>query len=369
MLNDGFAVRNWNDKEVEPRQIIILGVPRGGTTMAAGMVKNAGIFIGENLPITLEDREVAKILTPQKSTDNSAVKLDVKLDQSETKQNTKQRKQKGWGFKFISKEVDNIPALKKVIPWQIDEKAFIELANQRDIEHKVWGFKFIYRIHFSLLETLKNPYYIIVFRDIFSVALRNHMTVGSDYLTSMNATLGLQAKILDFIEQTKNPTFLFSYEKAVLMPRKVSKAMLNFLHVPITEKKLNAVAKDIAPSQKDYVQYMNRPYAKGVQVNVVSKIFQGFIDQANNKHVKGWVFFKADPNQEVKLELYFANKLINQQIANLMREGVAKKFSSSGKHGFHFELPQDNQIVDYRLFAVTQDIREEFAKIKTKAED
>ncbi len=311
MLNDGFVIRNWDEKPVEPRQVIIMGLPRGGTTMATSMVKNAGIFVGENLPITLEDREIARILTP----------------------------------------------------WQVDKKAFFKLADQRDKEYKVWGFKFIYRIHFSLLESLKNPYYVIVFRDLCSVALRNHMSAGADYLASMKANLGLQRSIIDFIEQTEHPTFLFSYEKALLMPRKTSKAMLRFLHLPETRKMINAMAKDITPSQKDYVQHMKK-HANRAKVSIVARAFKGYVDQAINKSIKGWIFLDDDPDKEVELELYSAEKLIARKVADLERKGVAEKFSSSGKHGFHFELPRNSQLVDYQLFAVAKGIREEFAVIK-----
>ena len=312
MLNDGFVIRNWNEKQVEPRQIIILGLPRGGTTMTTNMIKSAGIFIGEDLPITLEDREIARMLTS----------------------------------------------------WNVNQKEFFKLVSQRDNDHKVWGFKFIYRIHFSLLESLKNPYYVIVFRDICSVALRNHITEGVDYLTSMKANLGLQGRIIGFIEETKNPTFLFSYEKALLGPTRISKALLKFLHIPETIEVVNKVASSIEPSQKDYVQLMKKRAKRKARVDIVAKAFRGYVDRIISEHIKGWIFLENDPNQEVSIELYAAEKLVERKIANLVRKGVGEKFSSNGKHGFYFDLPRNNQILDYQMFAVTKGVREKFAVIK-----
>src|SRR5437763_817811 len=39
----------------EKYTVVILGVPRGGTTMVAGVVQRCGINLGENLPPNLED--------------------------------------------------------------------------------------------------------------------------------------------------------------------------------------------------------------------------------------------------------------------------------------------------------------------------
>ena len=40
----------------EPATVVVFGVPRGGTTMMAGVVARCGVDIGSDLPVNLEDQ-------------------------------------------------------------------------------------------------------------------------------------------------------------------------------------------------------------------------------------------------------------------------------------------------------------------------
>src|SRR4051794_24481188 len=62
-LNTGFIL--LNKANLTPEQaaaICVIGMPRGGTTMAAKLLEAAGVFMGESLPVTAEDPEFAQLL-------------------------------------------------------------------------------------------------------------------------------------------------------------------------------------------------------------------------------------------------------------------------------------------------------------------
>src|SRR4051794_10693673 len=62
----------------------VLGMPRGGTTIVAKLIQNMGVFMGHDLPVTVEDPTFSRILQ-QTSPDPMAFRDLVSLRFSEYK--------------------------------------------------------------------------------------------------------------------------------------------------------------------------------------------------------------------------------------------------------------------------------------------
>lgn len=157
-----------------PRTIVVFGMPRGGTTMVAGVCQRCGIFMGDSLPSNLEDQD------------------------------------------FVGKPVEHM----------------ISSIQRRNAAQSVWGWKFPRAATYlpRLAEHIRNPLYILVWRDLLSVATRGIKNTGE-----MNKSLRIAHKIqtqnLDFITSTDAPILHVSYEKSVRHPVKLAEDIQAFTGV------------------------------------------------------------------------------------------------------------------------------------------
>ena len=173
--NPGFFTINDTDKPASA--FVVLGTPRGGTTMVSKMLIAAGIFMGERMPVTAEDPLFARIL--------------MELDP--------------------------------------DVAAFRGLIARRQKEGRRWGFKAPFRHHWRLLQSIPDCRFVVVFRDAMAVASRANMATGIDLMTKLGATLAGQREITSFLAFTNRPAFVFSYEKMVTAPDPILSALAPFL--------------------------------------------------------------------------------------------------------------------------------------------
>jgi hypothetical protein len=224
--NHGFATLFKHDDGASPcRTTVILGLPRGGTTLAAGLVKAAGIYIGNNLPVTNEDPEFAQLLQPER----------------------------------------------------VDSADFQRLVDQRNMQHPKWGFKFPYRNHWSLLASIPNSAFVFVFRDTFAVVNRNRISVNADLFQSMLANIALQRSIVDFVFSVRRPTFLFSYEKCITDPEPICKGLANFVGSN-TPSSVAAMIAMVKPNDPRYLAV----HAPG------GPMYRGVLDAVSADRVIGW---------------------------------------------------------------------------------
>ena len=158
LREEGVAGEN---NETLPPTVVVYGVPRGGTTMVAGIVQRCGVDIGLNLPVNLEDPD------------------------------------------FVAKK----PA------------EMIETIRDRNQDKAIWGWKFPRAANYlpAVHEEIRNPHYIVVWRDIFSTGLRP-MRRGGDIIESLRHAHTIQRINIDTMKKVPGRYLLVSYEKAVLDP-------------------------------------------------------------------------------------------------------------------------------------------------------
>ncbi len=171
--------------ETEARTYVVFGVPRGGTTMIAGLARMCGLDIGDNLPKNCED---------------PAFNLDILL-------------------KSMSRE-EAIAAMAATIA-------------QRNAGRTVWGWKFpaAGRYLQGLQASLRDPHLICVFRDPAATFTRN-VRRGVDPFSALKRAEEMQRRNVNILSEWQVPSLVVSYEKAVKRPEATVEAMAAFLGRP-----------------------------------------------------------------------------------------------------------------------------------------
>lgn len=192
------------------KTFIIFGVPRGGTTMVARVAEQLGVSMGSGLPSNYEDDE----FNYDKMSD--AVKEDPKLM----------------------------------------ARGLLRAINRRNAKRDVWGWKYP-RAHLYLpliIKQLRNPQLICVLRDPVASSLRplsrkRVQKEGKAQLPTrvIKQHLNWQLKNIEQIHKFNRPTFLCSYEKAVLDPTAFVADMASFIDLRSDEQSLRAAVEQIRP--------------------------------------------------------------------------------------------------------------------------
>lgn len=159
------------------RTFIVMGAPRGGTSLVAGSLRLAGVYMGDGLGNQHEDPEFRR---------------EVSLE-------------------------DKLKSVKK-----------------RNEEHEVWGWKLPDSIYYvrDLMDKLINPCFIVVYRNPFSIAKSSSERDEAPFDISLLGHPNFHyRKIFEILRDYEVPTALVSYESAVNDPSVFSEKILEFCNV------------------------------------------------------------------------------------------------------------------------------------------
>ena len=185
--------------------IILFGNPRGGTTMIANVVRSMGVFLGDDLPVNLED---------------SSFNWDVLARQNST-----------WT------KAEKLVSIRQAI-------------DKRNSAHDVWGWKYP-RIdtYFNDVESdLVNPMLICVFRDIVASTWRGVVRRNEPPMNSLRRALEMQATNLDLVDKSGFPALLISYEKAIADPLGLTSSLSRFMSLNLSDEQLYSHSKKVNTS-------------------------------------------------------------------------------------------------------------------------
>lgn len=185
--------------------IILFGNPRGGTTMIANVVRSMGVFLGDDLPVNLED---------------SDFNWDVLRRQN--------------------------PALSKTEKLASIRKSI----GQRNSRYDIWGWKYP-RIdaYFNDIESdLVNPMLICVFRDVVASTWRNVVRRNEPPLNLLRRALEEQANNLNLVEKSGLPALLISYEQAIADPFGLATSLSQFMSFNLSDEQLRLHSRKVNPS-------------------------------------------------------------------------------------------------------------------------
>jgi len=235
--NDGVSILNPRAAPSSRGTYVVLGAPRGGTSMLAGVLHLAGIAMGERLTeATYEDPEFIRAVAAH------------------------------------------------------DLEGVVALAGKRAQRHARWGWK--QPAHFEyfftqILPHLPDAHLLVVFRDALAVGNRNRISAGQDLLPNMQATLAVYTQIVRGLAAAHCPMLLVSYEKALLRPSFLVKSLLEFTGIDYPDRA--ALETFIAPSPPDYL-------ALSHDLNGV-----GRVDQIKSDSVAGWASWRDRRSPMVEL--------------------------------------------------------------------
>ncbi len=162
------------DKAITEKTVVVLGVPRGGTTMVAGIVQRCGISLGNDLPTNLEDQA------------------------------------------FVGVPIEDM---------------VLSIA-ERNRTKSVWGWKYPRAaIYLPIIqEYLINPHYIIVWRDVFASSSRRRHS-GESIHDALHWAHKIQEQNIEVTRNLSGPQLMISYEKAILDPVEAANQICDFLDI------------------------------------------------------------------------------------------------------------------------------------------
>jgi hypothetical protein len=257
----------------EARTIIVTGVGRSGTSMAAALLAGAGILDRANAyDVTLEDRELLHVLTAQ------------------------------------------------------DRPGLFEAIRRRNQATNVWAFK-IPNLHGYLapadLGLFRNPHLVILMRGIAAIAHRHATAERLDPARAFFETAETMTTLVEFLKSVDCPTLVVSYEKTLLHPEATVRALMAFAQLPLTDDLLNQLTALIHPEDRAYAR-------------TAARSFTGNIDGLFDGHLVGWCWEDGE-SRPVSLDLLVNGVSVQTVRADTFRDDLRDAGIGNGCHGFDID--------------------------------
>jgi hypothetical protein len=275
LVNKGVIIRPGQAVISGPeRTFIVSGVGRGGTSLVATLMVNAGIHMGEAL-------------------------ADV-----------------------VNEDLDFLAAF-----LMHQRQRMLSLIQRRNATHAVWGFK-APNVQASLthndIALFRNPHLILIFRDPLAVAERAVIAEHHPLTTALrDATDGLR-NIVAFLHSTTCPALLLSYEKALLNPPALIDALAAFCGLRLTDDMRERLLSFVEPNSEAYMRKARRR-------------FVGLVEHTINDVLFGWCWDvgNLDP---VELDLVVGGRTVLTFKAADHRPDLMNAGYGNGNHGFAVDL-------------------------------
>lgn len=192
------------------RTLCVVGLGGGGTSMVAGCLRLSGVPMGERLnQANNEDQEFHDLIQSRPLLDAAGNLLTERLDE------------------------------------------FQRFIDSRNESHRIWGWKHpeTLRILPQVLDRLRNPHLLYIFRDVHAVAQRNHKRLGLDHPLSLRSSLGHLTRMVDAIEQISAPTLLISYERCLRHPERFLAGLSSFCGLELSAQECADMASFVRPDR------------------------------------------------------------------------------------------------------------------------
>ncbi len=198
------------------RTIVITGTPRGGTTMVAECLATLGLPMGIPVPPPTEQ------------------------------------------FNFEDLEFQAL--LQMEAPGEIDLTALRSLILRRNTDHAVWGFKLPMALNSLpvLEQELRNPQFVLVFRDVLAVSSREVVSVGFEAMHAMRRALVWQERMIDFVESSGARCLLISYEKALQFPDIALDLLISWCGLEVSGTLREQARATVEPNRGPYLRAVSR---------------------------------------------------------------------------------------------------------------
>lgn len=209
-----------------PKTLVVVGVARGGTSLVAGALHHLGVFVGDKAyaPV-FEDIRLAGTLESGDMEDAGHILAEYGS------------RFPVWGFKRPG-IVDSLPQ------W-----------------HSLW----------------RNPVYLFVFKDIFSVANRNAISMREDLTYSLKIACDQNRKIVDFIAESGCDGVLYSYEKIMADRELFLRSLIDMLPgSTVDRERFDQAMRFIRPNPEDYLDASRVTKATGKITSFTAETLSGW---------------------------------------------------------------------------------------------
>ncbi|MGM0988739.1 MAG: hypothetical protein ACQEXI_17420 [Pseudomonadota bacterium] len=274
VLSVGASSGRESDRSAHARQVVVIGAARGGTSLVAGALHHLGVYLGEKAsPPVFEDVKLAGAI-----------------------------------------EGGSLGDARKV-------------ARKYGKDHPVWAFKRPSMIDdLSLIEKVfDNPRYVFIYKDVFSIANRNSISMLSDVLPGMERTLKQYQNTVAFLREAAPPSLLVSYEKALRYPENFIDQLVEFCGISPSRQQLEAARRFIEPEPDHYLDSSRITKSQGRLAGLKEGVIHGW---ARYVHRAG--------HAEVNIMLNDA--VVARVRADLPRPDLDEKFGQSC--AFQLSLPE-----------------------------
>jgi hypothetical protein len=197
----------------------------------------------------------------------------------------------------------------------------------------IWGWKRPGSIDYlaDVDRQLRDPRYLVVFKDVFSIANRNRISMADDVVGSMERAVQGYRKITDFLQRHKPCAMLISYDKALRNREHFVESVARF------------AGCDASPEAKaqamDFISPDPTAYAEATRGDRIV----GHLDVATPVEVSGWAAIAVTPKgcPPLSVELWVNGQRSATVKANLLRKDVlAAGVHPDGHAGYRFDLSQ-----------------------------
>lgn len=254
--------------------VIVVGTARGGTSMVAGCLHHLGVFMGDKAhPPVYEDVLLAQALEAGD------------IEQARQVVDRYKAMNRPWGWKRPS-SIDYLPAVDEVF---------------------------------------EQPAYVFVFKDLFSIAQRNSISMLSDVLMGMQRAHQQYGRALDFIGAKKPRAMLVSYEKAIAYPDHFLEQLTGFCGLAPSVEQQKAARSFIDPAPEKYLD-----------VSRITKA-QGRLGGVTKHSIFGWARF-VHQRTAPEVQIFLNDSLIVTASADQAREDLLKKFGQNC--GYNVPIPE-----------------------------
>lgn len=280
--NPGYYVTSPPKNAAESAFFLVLGAPRGGTTLLIHSLARMGIFVGEKIPFTGEDPHYARYISAG------------------------------------------------------NEDAWHELIKTRSEAHKRHAWKFPQLIHETkfLSRLPASTRLILVFRDPVATGIRGFKATNQPFLVEAETSLDYQMRLLRFAKSFSGPILFVSYEKVLMNPHTLSDALRAFTGIT-DQVKLDRVREGVKPSPSFYLNRDSEWKRKEL-----SRGLQACLDRLTSREVCGWAFFPGAPDKPVNLEIELESGAVFHTLANQRRNDLKEGgIHPTGQCGFRFPFP------------------------------
>jgi hypothetical protein len=273
LVNKGLHIIGVPHREAGP--IVVVGVARGGTSMIAGALSKLGVYMGDQAEAPVfEDVLLANAM-----------------------------------------DFGDFDLARKI-------------ANGYERNHEHWGWKRPSSIEYlkDLDEVLMPCAYVFIFKDIFSIAQRNAISMLEDILISMDSANKNYGKCIDFIKN-KNPYgLLVSYEKIVANPEALVNYLINLKQLNPTHIEFNSAIEFIQINPENYLD----------STRIIKA--EGCLDEISVESISGWARYVHSKNP-AEVEIFLNDISIGSILANEYRDDLNCIYESPC--AFSFKWPQN----------------------------